>query len=164
MTKPTTFRTHYFDNAVMDLPAVLRDAKKALAGIDFDTLVGTGFSGGIVIPALALELKKNFVLIRKEGDDSHHGGGRLVGQLGERWIFVDDFVVSGRTRDRVITKIADAVLSSGQQTTMVGQYTYDGGNPGFKHFAADWVPAGLKAENKATNCTCEMCTEIRENR
>lgn len=65
----TTFRTYYFDNAVTSLPDVLDDARKALAGIDFDTIVGTGFSGGIVIPALALSMDKKFVLIRKEGDD-----------------------------------------------------------------------------------------------
>lgn len=157
----TTFRTYYFDKAVTRLPDVLDDARKALAGIDFDTLVGTGFSGGIVIPALALELKKNFVLIRKEGDDSHHGGGRLVGQLGERWVFVDDFVLSGRTRDRVITKIADAAKDSGQQTTMIGQYMY-GRYPGFEHFAEDWIPAGPKAEKKTANCTCSLCESTRE--
>lgn len=141
----TTFRTYYFDNAVTNLAAVLRDIQTGLRGIDFDTIVGTGFSGGIVIPALALAMGKKFVLIRKEDDDSHHGGGQLVGQLGERWIFVDDFVSSGRTRTRVIRKIADAVLGSGQQTTMVGQYMYTGHAPGFKYFASDWAPAGLKS-------------------
>jgi orotate phosphoribosyltransferase len=119
----TTFRTYYFDSAIRDLPGVIERAREALADVDFDTIVGTGFSGSIVIPALALSMGKKFVLIRKEGDDSHHGGGRLVGQLGERWIFVDDLVESGRTRSRVIRKVNDQGESP---TTMVGQYLYEG--------------------------------------
>lgn len=120
----TKFHTGYMDDALFDLPGVIKGAKKDLGGVDFDTMVGTGFSGGIVIPALALAMDKNFVLIRKEGDDSHHGNGRLLGQLGKRWIFVDDFVSSGRTRTRVIGKIGDAVIDLGMATTMVGQYMY----------------------------------------
>lgn len=126
----TKFRTYYMDSAVFDLPDVIETAKKALAGVDFDTLVGTGFSGSIVIPSIALALGKNFVLIRKETDDSHHGKGRLVGQLGKKWIFVDDFVATGRTRQRVIDKIDEAIAEYRQigytvdETELVGQYMY----------------------------------------
>ena len=140
----TKFRTHYFDNAVMDLPGVIDQCRKGLRGVEFDTIVGTGFSGGIVIPALAIAMGKKFVLIRKEGDDSHHGGGRLVGELGERWVFVDDFISSGRTRERVITKIANA-LDFNQKTTMVGQFMYQRNQSGrFEYYADDWAPEGLK--------------------
>lgn len=118
------FATFYMDEAVFRLPRLIEEAKEALEDVDFDTLVGTGFSGGIVIPSLALALGKKFVLIRKETDDSHHGKGRLVGELGERWIFVDDFVSSGRTRDRVMEKIEDAAEERRLSTTMVGQYMY----------------------------------------
>jgi orotate phosphoribosyltransferase len=64
------------------------------------------------------------VLIRKETDDSHHGKGRLLGELGERWIFVDDFVSSGRTRLRVIEKVEDAKREYETASEMVGQYMY----------------------------------------
>lgn len=131
--------TSYFDKAVFDLAKVIETARKDLDGIDFDTIVGTGFSGGIVIPALALAMGKNFVLVRKEGDDSHHGGGRLVGKLGERWIFMDDFVSSGRTRERVIGKISEAALARRIATTMVGQYMYQNGlEVGFAEFDPGW--------------------------
>lgn len=119
-----TFSCHYFNDVLNDLEGVIEEAKADLADIDFDTLVGTGFSGGIVIPSLALALGKNYVLIRKESDDSHHGGGRMVGKLGERWIFVDDFISSGRTYDRVRAKIADGARSWEHETVEVGSYMY----------------------------------------
>lgn len=118
------FGTGYMDQALDDLSGVISQARKDLAHVDFDTLVGTGFSGGVVIPALALALKKNFVLIRKETDDSHHGSGRLLGTLGERWVFVDDFVSSGSTRRRVISKVEEAASWDGHRTTHVGDYLY----------------------------------------
>jgi orotate phosphoribosyltransferase len=116
----TKLRTWYMDNALFGLPEVIETAKERLANVDFDTLVGTGFSGGVVIPALALAMGKKFVLIRKETDDSHHGGGRLLGELGNKWVFVDDFVSSGRTRQRVIDKVEEVE----SDTEYVGQYMY----------------------------------------
>lgn len=139
-----TFRTWYMDEALFNLSDVIETAKDRLKDVDFDTLVGTGFSGGIVIPSLALALGKKFVLIRKETDDSHHGRGRLLGQLGEKWIFVDDFVSSGMTRRRVIQKVSDAVEDRGEKvrTTCVGEYmyiTYREGGPQFAPFREEWT-------------------------
>ena len=136
------FRTYYMDKALFDLPEVIETAQKRLAGVDFDTMVGTGFSGGVVIPALALAMGKKFVLIRKETDDSHHGRGQLLGQLGARWIFVDDFVSSGVTRRRVIEKVSEAAENHSTITEMVGQYMYvnwsDHG-PRLDRFQSDWT-------------------------
>lgn len=147
----TRFRTYYFDEAVFDLATVVEDAKKELEKVEFDTLVGTGFSGSIVIPSLALAMGKKFALIRKETDDSHHGKGRLLGEIGMRWIFVDDFISSGATRSRVIRKVADALACSDDLsrtgTTMVGQYMYQARsyeNPGFRPFHEGWVPQELR--------------------
>lgn len=120
------FNTGYMDNALFDLQGVVREAVDILRPVssEFDTLVGTGFSGGLIIPTLALRLRKKFVLIRKETDDSHHGKGRLLGELGTRWVFVDDFVSSGRTRDRVIEKINAAATLEDHKTTHVANYYY----------------------------------------
>jgi orotate phosphoribosyltransferase len=118
------FKTGYMDKALMSLDEVIEDAKADLADVDFDTIVGTGFSGGVVIPALALAMGKKFVLIRKESDDSHHGGGRLIGSLGDKWVFVDDFVSTGRTRGRVIEKVEAACVLADHQSTHVGDYMY----------------------------------------
>lgn len=131
------FQTGYMDKALFNLDSVLRRAKKDLLDVDFDTLVGTGFSSGVVIPALALRMKKKFVLIRKDNDDSHHGSGRFLGEMGDRWIFVDDFISSGRTRDRVLGKVRDwrgterwnadyseVIPGEPLKTEFVGQYMY----------------------------------------
>lgn len=122
----TKFRTYYMDSALFDLPEVIETAKDRLKDVDFDTLVGTGFSGGIVIPTLALQMDKKFVLIRKETDDSHHGKGKILGDLGDKWVFVDDFVSSGKTRRRVINKIEEAwdYEGVGNRPEMVGEYMY----------------------------------------
>jgi len=117
-------QTHYMDDAVFHLDAVIETARERLANVDFDTIVGTGFSGGIVIPSLALSLGKAFTLVRKDTDDSHHGRGRLLGELGERWIFVDDFISSGSTRFKVMNKIANEAARRNHDTQYVGQYMY----------------------------------------
>ena len=137
MTIQAKFQTDYFDEAIFNLAEVIDQCRQGLRGVNFDTIVGTGFSGSVVIPTLALLMGKQFVLIRKEGDDSHHKKGRLVGALGERWIFVDDFIATGRTRKRVIGKIADAALDREIVTTMVGQYMYQK-TVGFQRFDPDW--------------------------
>lgn len=144
----TRFNTYYMDNALFNLSEVIDTAKSQLADVDFDTLVGTGFSGGVVIPSLALAMGKKFVLIRKETDDSHHGKGRLLGSLGRRWIFVDDFVSSGKTRERVINKI-DAEIESYRQmgytscdSEFVGQYmyvNYSDEGPHFEEYSPEWL-------------------------
>ena len=137
------FRTGYFDGALTGgLGDIIERAKADLADVEFDTLVGTGFSGGVVIPSLALALGKHFVLIRKETDDSHHGQGRLLGTLGDRWIFVDDFISSGATRRRVAEKIGLACALEEVSTTWVGQYmyvNYSDEGPSFQPFEKNWV-------------------------
>lgn len=136
------FLTYYMDDALLNLPRVIEEAKEHLEGVDFDTLVGTGFSGSIVIPALSLAMDKKFVLIRKETDDSHHGRGRLVGTLGERWVFVDDFISTGLTRKRVIEKIRNGNFGERPVSHLVGQYMYQdrwGDGLQFEPVQDDWT-------------------------
>lgn len=116
------FKTGYLDIALDDLDTVISSAIDALEDVDFDTLVGTGFSGALVVPMLASAMDKNFILVRKPNDGSHHSG-RLIGNLGRRWIFVDDFVSSGATRKRVRDEIADNAEGK-FHTLYVGDYTY----------------------------------------
>jgi adenine/guanine phosphoribosyltransferase-like PRPP-binding protein len=85
--------------------ALVRRAKNALADVDFDTFVGTGVSGALVVPMLADAMRKNFLLVRKDGD-SPHAAYSVVGTIGERWIFVDDFISGGATIRRVWKAVA----------------------------------------------------------
>lgn len=125
------FTTGYLDNALFDAEAVVDRAVGDLTGANFDTLVGTGFSGALVVPMIAARLGCHFILVRKPNDGSHHTTSRLIGTLGKRWVFVDDFESSGATRRRVVDEIADAVearrgsyLDSDLETEFVGRYFY----------------------------------------
>lgn len=97
---------------------------------DFDTLVGTGLSGALVIPALAHALSKEFLIIRKPKDVSHSGEMIGAGRLGEKWLFVDDFISTGTTLHRVkdavdtIVKQHDSRNLNKFATTYIGSYEY----------------------------------------
>lgn len=121
------FRTNYMDEAcsVTGLDQIVANAQEWLEPVDFDTLVGTGLSGSLVVPPVAMALGKHFVIVRKPKDGSHHNGP-MVGWLGERWVFLDDFTSLGRTRTRVLTEIAKAALAVGHETEHVGDYYYQG--------------------------------------
>lgn len=117
------FNCGYFEVALNNLGDVIKRAAKTLADVEFDTLVGTGMSGALVVPALALAMGKSFVLVRKENDGSHHHG-KLIGNLGKRWVFVDDFVSSGMTRERVFDTITEQAKRHNHPTEYVGDYCY----------------------------------------
>lgn len=132
-----TFRCGYLGEAETSrgLERLVDRIGNDLRDVDFDTLVATGVSGTIIVPALALSLGKKFVIVRKEHDDSHHGAARLVGQMGHRWIFVDDLISSGKTRRYVLNRVKDAVCTWDPSfvTTHVGTYRYaDYSHPGFE--------------------------------
>lgn len=107
-------------------------AETALKGIDFDTMVGQGLSGALVIPILAQALNKHFAIIRKE-NDSEHTRAVFEGEIGDKWIFVDDFIESGATLRRVKEGVSLAYLRfSGDYWTdkppqFVGAYLYNYG-------------------------------------
>src|SRR5690242_5394879 len=128
------FRPGYFDHALTNLDDIIERAAHDLRNVEFDTIVGTGLSGSVVVPALAMWMDVNYILVRKDGEDSHHTGP-MVGVLGKRWIFVDDFISTGATRTRVLSAIAGAVARRNDhwrdwdsnnlfQTNYVGDYLY----------------------------------------
>ncbi len=129
-----------------DLDDIVAEAVERLTDVDFDTIVGTGMSGSIVIPLLAKALNDrngteiNFLLIRKEGVGAHTSSH--VGHLGARWIFVDDFIASGATYQRVRRAVDDIVDTANRYrnagwpqftTTRVGAYLYAG-------YERRWLP------------------------
>lgn len=117
------FKTGYLDDALDNLAGVVERGRQVLADIEFDTLVGTGLSGAVVVPSLALALGKPFVIVRKPNDGSHHNG-TMIGNLGAKWVFVDDFVSSGATRRRVKDAIAVEAAKRDHITEYIGDYCY----------------------------------------
>lgn len=110
-----------------DLGVAVREAAKALNPhrLDFDVLVATGMSGACVAFPLALRLRKPVAILRKPSDDCHQARSRFawIGDAhvqGGRALFVDDFMASGDTYERV----REAVTTLGGQN--VGTYLYGG--------------------------------------
>lgn len=143
-----------------DLDEIVATAVDKLAGLDFDTIAGTGMSGSIVIPLLVKALNDahgteiNFLLIRKDGAGAHTDNH--VGRLGGRWIFVDDFVSSGSTRDRVRKAVGEIVRTANRYrnaewpqfaTTFVGSYLY----------ASYPEPGFIPEDETKSGCSCPSC-------
>lgn len=111
-----------------DLDYIADDLGRRCAEENFDTLVGTGLSGALVVPGVARILEKYWVIVRKEGDGSH-SSYPYEGILGERWLFVDDRIETGATLKHVrevITNATDqrAYGMPGFSTRYIGSYTY----------------------------------------
>lgn len=86
---------------------------------DFDTLVGVGVSGAVIVPTLARLLGADFAIVRKENDGSH-GWNKIEGVVGRKWLFVDDLVSSGTTVRRVCRLMRENFPDS----QLVGAYLY----------------------------------------
>lgn len=83
----------------------LRIATKLLRSFDFDTIAFRGMSGALTAPTLAMRLKKQMILVRKDGDDSHTYDRVEGNRASLRYIIVDDFVSTGKTRNTIIDKV-----------------------------------------------------------
>lgn len=113
----------YFDQVYYP-ETLIASAKRAIGDWDFDTMVGTGLSGALAIPMLAHALDKHWAIVRKPNEISH-SGAVIEGRLGEKWIFVDDFIASGRTFDRVYKTIQKQAIEHDWTTTYSGAYMYN---------------------------------------
>lgn len=91
--------------------------------IEFDTLVGTGLSGTLLLPMIADRLKVNYLAIRKVNDGSH-SDGKHQGRLGSKWMFFDDFVASGDTLRRVYGAVEKICKIHDHKSQFVGGYLY----------------------------------------
>lgn len=105
-----TLTPYYCESIVSDPDEVIGRAKDELDGVDFDTFVVRGMSGALIAPLLAREMGKKWLLVRKPEDaQSSHSSTMWIGELGRRWIFLDDFVSSGNTRRKVFDGVAAAI-------------------------------------------------------
>lgn len=125
---PYKGNSSYLEGAFETPEFMISKATKVLDGIEFDTMIGTGLSGTLVVPLIARAMGKAFAIVRKPNDSSHRERA-VEGYVGERWIFVDDFVSSGDTLNRVKEEIKN--LQNGQpfgwdkfNTEYIGTYQY----------------------------------------
>lgn len=86
---------------------VITEIQDRIPSDSYDSIVVTGISGVMVGAPVSLALRKPLVVVRKETDDSHHGAGIVEGYaaIGDRYLFLDDFISTGKTRTYVQTKI-----------------------------------------------------------
>lgn len=116
----------YLNPLVYDFNETIENAAKRLKSdaSPFDTLVGTGLSGALIVPALAARLGVAWAVIRKPEDTDNHSWLRLEGRIGKRWIFVDDLIASGSTRERVQDEVRSATTAAQHTAEYVGDYMY----------------------------------------
>jgi orotate phosphoribosyltransferase-like protein len=110
---------------------IVKDAVKALKGVDFDTIAFRGISGALVAPIVAHKLKKEIALVRKP-EEKTHSYCKYEGHLSiERYVIIDDLVCSGETIAATVLKVRSLVPGA----KFVGVYLYHrstgGEQPGF---------------------------------
>lgn len=128
MTTAIKISSGYLGHGLDPIEDIIERAQQHLKRRRYDTLVGTGLSGALVVPRLADALDKHFLLVRKPNRaERSHAEQEAEGYLGTGWIFVDDFIASGRTWrrvDEVVTRIANA---REHKTRYAGAYLYADG-------------------------------------
>lgn len=81
-------------------------ACKFLKQFDFDTIAFRGMSGALLAIPIALRMKKELIMVRKPGENTH-SKYQVEGNINvQKYVIVDDFVFTGDT----VRSIYDAVL------------------------------------------------------
>lgn len=90
----------YYMNIALEPKKIKAAAKNVLQGElaskQFDTIVGTGFSGTLPLYTISEIWKTYFGFVRKPGVQAH-SNKPFEGDFGRNWIFVDDFISGGDT-------------------------------------------------------------------
>ncbi len=107
-----------------DLAVIVDEAVKDLRNHtrSFDSIACTGISGITVAAPVALRLHKNLIVVRKPGDKAHSCS--FVEGKGKRYVFLDDFINTGKTVRRVGQKLADEKTLGFDPPQRIGRYTY----------------------------------------
>jgi hypothetical protein len=131
----------YSDWAYNDPAGIITAAYRNLKGVEFDTFVCRGLSGILVAPLLARAMSRNFLIVRKERDDTHSSCA-VEGTFGHRWVFLDDFISTGSTFDACRTAVAKHITVPHE---LIGAYQYQtpphdwsNENPMPQKTAANW--------------------------
>lgn len=104
MTQAVKRHAAYLKDVFEDYDRLIEHCVKELTGREFDTLVGTGLSGTLILLPVAKRLGVHAAVVRK--DEDCHSSLTVEGTIGKRWIMLDDQVASGVTARRVIKAVA----------------------------------------------------------
>ncbi len=133
-------------------PAAVLDRLRVIAEChQFDTIVGIGISGGLIVSLAAHELDKFQVLVRKTEGASSHSPLPFEGRLGRRWLFVDDLISTGATLRHVHRVVSETASAFGFETTFVGAFLYYTGGKHVARFrAAEELACHLPRKDDST--------------
>lgn len=100
----TTFRATSYMRPMLDpttLSMTVDAMVKALEpyAYEFDTIAFSGNSGALLGPLVAIRLKKNMLLVRKE--ENSHSTYMCEGTLNSRYVIADDLISTGSTVRRI---------------------------------------------------------------
>lgn len=100
---PSVRGSFYLHSAVTRVGELVKNAKKDLKGVKFDVIACAGVSGMLVAPVLAFSMRKRIIVVRKDITGTH-SSFIIEGNIAtcDRVLLVDDFVDTGKTRDRMI--------------------------------------------------------------
>jgi len=100
-----------------------KDAIGILGGVE--AVVGIGVSGAMAAPMVARDLGLRCCIVRKEDDVSTHSYTRFEGTMekGDRWVFLDDLICSGKTFRFVWNMMQNHEETEGKYT-FAGMYMY----------------------------------------
>ena len=105
------YQVSYLECALMkhklkaNVKKAARDLKKQ--GFDFESIAFRGMSGAVLASPIALALDKTLILVRK--GENTHSRYAVEGDLsGQKYIIVDDFIVTGETVRTIIKEIFKA--------------------------------------------------------
>lgn len=113
------YNSYHYSTRLFDNPQKIIESYLQANLPDHDTLIGTGISGSIAAALMATASHRMFAVVRKPNDSSHSKAG-LEGKVGNRWLFVDDFISSGATYVRTCS----VVNSLAPSTELIGGWLY----------------------------------------
>jgi adenine/guanine phosphoribosyltransferase-like PRPP-binding protein len=121
----------YFQTGITQWSKTLRELTKLIKShpeIKFDSIVGTGVSGMLFLPALSNRLKVPFAIVRK--DDSSHSSREVEfssSKLVLDYIIIDDLIDSGDTVRNIQEKMSEFCLSSKARAVFLYEPERDAG-------------------------------------
>lgn len=102
----TELRTSHFRSLLRgsDLSRKIKLASAFLSDLDFDSIAFRGMSGALIAPAVAANLNKNIILVRK--NETRYSTLEVEGPIGpQKYIIIDDFVHTGATVKAILEAI-----------------------------------------------------------